>query len=323
MTAKLSIVICTFNRYRDLELLLNQLNKQIENLSEIELIVIDNNSSDQTASVIKKFPKAKYFLETKQGSSAARNRAINEAQGDLICFLDDDVMISDTWLECLLNLSQNYQGEDIAYGARVIPLWSKALPNWLRLEPPFEIIQSCFPAHDYGEEIKTYPFALANRKIQNPISACFLCSKSVFVKYGKFREDLGIIGKQRGACEDTEFFWRLLAAKVPIIYQPKLAVKHPIPESRMTQDFVLAWYELIGKTLEYMKSQGLVHHNPKAQSSCPYKLTFQLAIYYCLYYLSFLSFNPAVKFWFKAQIAKTKGQLSFDILEINPIKIKT
>lgn len=359
----LTIIICTYNRAKDLKKLLEQILSQCKALYDpdlnikalIELIIVDNNSKDQTADLIFNLiseknpyhPDIKYILEQKQGSSFARNRGIKESTGNLITFLDDDISIEKDWLKKCFSTAKAKPSRYVA-GARVVPVWQEEIPAWLNLYPPYEIIQSCFPAHDYGNKVLSYPFELSNilneamiqeenpildeelqekdffqklekfenkfkRKVQNPISACFLASRDIFINHGLFREDLGIIGDRRGACEDTEFFWRLIAAGINVIYQPGITIYHPIPRERMTQDFVLRWYELIGYTLEYMKSKGLMHLNPEVnyKHSSKNYLQFKKLILLSCYYLSFLSFDQVKTFWFKAQIAKLSGEARF------------
>ncbi len=364
----LSINICTYNRAKDLQILLEELSKQFKKIYEssenppelkksLEILVIDNNSTDSTSDLIlgiisKKdiySPDIKYILETQQGSSHARNRGIRESQGYVLAFIDDDILLAKNWLmNCLLIASKKPQ--NYVAGARVIADWEDDVPSWLNLEPPFEIIQSCFPSHDYGEKVLQYPFELKSfyqtaiiqednpvldielqenkffkkletvenkfkRKVQNPISACFLASKDVFEKHGDFRNDLGIIADRRGACEDTEFFWRLIAEEVKVIYQPAISVTHPIPAKRMTQDFVLKWYDLIGYTLEYMKANNLVHHATNISQydgkKSELKLKLQLLFFFICYLASYFTFDPVKIFWFRTGIAKAQGGIRF------------
>lgn len=364
----LSITICTYNRAKDLKTLLEELSKQFKKIYEksdnphevkecLEILVIDNNSTDNTSDLVLEIiskkdlysPDIKYILETQQGSSYARNRAVREAQGNLLAFLDDDILLDTNWLmNCLIISGKKPTG--YVAGARVIAEWDHELPNWLNLEPPFEIIQSCFPAHDYGDKVLQYPFELKSfyetaviqeenpvlddelqenkifkklesvenkfkRKVQNPISACFLASRDIFEQHGGFRNDLGIIADRRGACEDTEFFWRLIAEDVKVIYQPAICVIHPIPAKRMTKDFVLKWYDLIGYTLEYMKANNLVHHATNLSTydgkKSELKLKLQLIFFFICYLASYFTFDPVKTFWFRTGMAKAKGGIRF------------
>jgi glycosyltransferase involved in cell wall biosynthesis len=332
---QLSIIICTFNRAQAVLKVLEELDSQFLNQpspKSSQIIVIDNNSSDSTAEDIKNFQALKksnieinYFLEPVQGSSSARNRGIESSQGELLVFLDDDINLCENWLTEILKISAQEKISFVA-GGRVKPLWASDLPPWLRLAPPFEIISSCFPAHDFGDSPRTYPFKTGRRLIQNPISACFLATRDVFTRFGNFREDLGIHGSQRGACEDTEFFWRVLAGGQEIHYLPSITVLHPIPPQRMTQKFILDWYELLGRTLSYLISNKLTHLNPDRKSPSLTKLLLKKFLLQIFYYSSIPLNQPAVSFWLKCQIAKTKGSIGFikdslknEVLRRNPL----
>jgi GT2 family glycosyltransferase len=317
---KLSIIICTFNRAQAVLKILEELDTQFLNQPSSEacqILVIDNNSSDSTCQDIKNFQTVKkslvqidYILEPVQGSSSARNRGIKEAQGELLVFLDDDINLDKDWLLEVLKISAPEKKSFVA-GARVKPHWGLDLPSWLSLTPPFEIIGSCFPAHDFGDSPQKYPFKFGSRLIQNPISACFIATSDVFTRFGNFREDLGIHGSQRGACEDTEFFWRVLAGGIEIHYLPSITVIHPIPPRRMTQKFILDWYELLGKTLSYLISNKLTHLNPDRKSPSLKKLLLKKFLLQIFYYSSIPLNQPAISFWLKCQIAKTKGSIEF------------
>lgn len=353
----LSIIICTFNRQSQLKKVLYEIFRQFKELSltsddikkvinDIELIIVDNNSSDETGSMIFNMIsqkengnlELKYLIEIEQGSSKARNRGIKESYGNTLAFLDDDILLDKNWLSQVYSLVKE-KPQKFVRGTKVIPLWASDIPEWLSLEPPFEIIQSCFPSHDYGEEPKKYPFfidlddeqeedfnflgSLAERlnyfrnkfrrKVLNPISACFLASRDVFDELGDFRLDLGIQGKERGACEDTELFWRFIASGIEVIYEPRVKVYHPIPPTRMTKKFILTWYNLLGRTLAYIQKKGLNHLSPGPLES-ERKIYLKLFLLRFFHLLSLLLLDPIKTFWFEAQIAKSKGTL--DLIKI-------
>jgi glycosyltransferase involved in cell wall biosynthesis len=332
MKMLLSIIIATYNRSNDVKKVIDELERQFEHLvidfpdqdlqKQVELVLVDNNSSDDTGAMAfqklseqkrksEKLLELKYFLEMEQGSSAARNRGIKEAQGDLLAFLDDDIELDKNWLKNAYELSKEKK-ENFCNGSRVIPVWAKEpLPDWLSIKPPYEIIQSCFPAHDHGDQKKEYPFNFVDteRKVQNPISACFICSKDIFAKYGDFRLDLGIKADKRGACEDTEFFWRIQKAGVKIEYNPELTVYHPIVVEKLDKEFVLRWYKLLGKTMEFMKDKKLTHLSPDSKVSPKSKLLVK-SILYSLMKIFAIS-NPRKSFWFECQKAYAKGQLEY------------
>ncbi|NOQ77328.1 MAG: glycosyltransferase, partial [Methylococcaceae bacterium] len=88
-----SIIIPTFNRSALLERALESVNKQT--VSDYEIIVVDDGSTDNTAEMIQtKFPEVQYVLQPNRGVSSARNKGLKLAKGQWLAFLDSD----DEWL---------------------------------------------------------------------------------------------------------------------------------------------------------------------------------------------------------------------------------
>ena len=91
---KLTVVVCTYNRSKSLEYLLDGFNKCVKPHSMTwELLVIDNNSSDNTLDLLNtsllKYPYLRFEKEINQGISYARNRGISEAKGEYLFFMDE------------------------------------------------------------------------------------------------------------------------------------------------------------------------------------------------------------------------------------------
>jgi len=130
---KLSIIITTYNRANLLEQLLNDISEQHASLAleeqSIELILVDNNSGDDTKAVIYKFIEAntlsvKYIFEPVQGIAVARNAGVEKSQGNLLAFLHDDISLDEDWLREAYKLASNCLQHEIGvYGGRSIPLW--------------------------------------------------------------------------------------------------------------------------------------------------------------------------------------------------------
>src|ERR1700761_5932770 len=90
-----SIIICTYNRCTFLRDTIVSILDALHDRSDFEIVIINNNSTDRTEDVVKGFQNdfVKYFLETKQGLSHARNRGLAEAKNDILVYLDDDIGI--------------------------------------------------------------------------------------------------------------------------------------------------------------------------------------------------------------------------------------
>jgi len=129
----LSIIICTFNRSGILDICLEHIVEQLPLVTGVTILVIDNNSSDNTKSVVEKYqketPLIRYYLEPKQGLSHARNRGYQEAKADWVGYLDDDSIIEKDFLkESLLTIQEE---EFDVFGGKITPWFKYGKPRWL------------------------------------------------------------------------------------------------------------------------------------------------------------------------------------------------
>jgi len=251
-----SVIVCTYNRAESFKKFLESFFSQEGSFPDCEFLLVDNNSTDETPDVCKKYLDSKkiqvrYIRETQQGLSFARNTSVKNARGQILAFIDDDVIVDKQWLTMVKKLVHEYP-EFIAMGGKVIPIWEKKKPLWAVFEGSYAIIQAVFPSHDYGEEVKSYPV----RTQKNPMGACMMLRRSAFEKYGNFRIDLGVSGaslKTGGLHEDTEFIWRMLAEGEKALYYPKAIVSHFVPESRSSKAYIKQWYFKSGASFTKMK----------------------------------------------------------------------
>ena len=93
-----SVVVCTYNRSKTLTRCLQNLVAVDYPPSRHEVIVIDNNSIDETCRVVAGFPSIKYFFEGAQGLSPARDKGWREARGRYVAFVDDELIVPADWL---------------------------------------------------------------------------------------------------------------------------------------------------------------------------------------------------------------------------------
>ena len=102
---RITVAIPTYNRAELLRQTLAGVTRQDFPADRYEVLVIDNNSRDDTRDVIAAFagtaPAVRHVPETRQGLDHARNRAIAEARGEIIVFADDDILVESDWLRQL------------------------------------------------------------------------------------------------------------------------------------------------------------------------------------------------------------------------------
>jgi glucosyl-dolichyl phosphate glucuronosyltransferase len=234
----ITVILCTYNRCESLARALQSLaESQLPESTKWEVLVVDNNSNDQTRDVVQEFCRkyptlCRYVHEPEPGKSRALNNGICAARGDILAFIDDDVTVAPTWLQNVTSVLGS--GEWAGVGGRVFPARDFVLPPWLSLKIPYA----------FG------PLALFDRGSQNrpldesPIGTNMAYRKVMFEKHGNFRNDLGPKAGSRAPqkCEDSEFGRRLLDAGERLWYEPTAIVYHEIPESRVRKEYFLEWW---------------------------------------------------------------------------------
>lgn len=235
---RITVIVCTYNRCQSLATTLNSLGTQLlPEPVEWEVLVVDNNSRDQTRDVVqwfcRRYPaRFRYLFEPRPGKSHALNAGIREAYGDVLAFTDDDVTVVPTWLQ---NLTAGLFGESwVGAGGRTLPEQTFSPPVWLSLEGRYALAP-----------LAIFDLGLESRELnESPYGNNMAFRKAIFEKHGGFRTDLG---PQAGSnepqkSEDSEFGSRLLAAGERLCYEPSAIVYHSVPQNRIQKEYFLAWW---------------------------------------------------------------------------------
>jgi GT2 family glycosyltransferase len=215
-----------------------------------ELIVVDNNSTDDTKRVVKTFLseskiKIRYVFEADQGLSNSRNRGIKETERDILVFTDDDMEFDPNWLLEISNIFKKY--DCICVAGKIIPKWPIGKPPWLIDDGPYQIpsFDGRFDLGNHEHEIKKPPFG-GNMAFK----------RTAFEKYGFFRTDLGLSGNTLLSNEETEFCSRLFAAGEKIVYSPHAKVYHLLGKSHGRKSYYLNRIFNYGKSNIRMKYES-------------------------------------------------------------------
>ena len=238
---EISFLVCTYNRERFIDLSIEALCLQNISPKRFEIIVIDNNSTDNTSAKVEQLIERnnhvdiKKFSETKQGLSYARNKAIDKSKSKIVAFIDDDAIAKPDYAEKVLNFFNDHR-EVMAAGGKVVPQYESQEPSWMSryLLPLFAVI-------DLGNQ-KKFP------KSKYPAGANMIFRRIVFEKYGKFNTALGRKGSGLESGEEKDMFFRIYKAKESVYYLPQVEVAHIIPKERTTQDFIRKQAKGIGKS---------------------------------------------------------------------------
>jgi glycosyltransferase involved in cell wall biosynthesis len=232
LNPRLTIAICTFNRAALLDDALRSY-AAMRKPSEIpvELLVVDNNSSDETAAVVRRWAgrsqaPLRYVFERPQGLSRARNRAVEEAAGDWIWFVDDDVYFADGWLDGVRDGLALFPDASVLAG-RVVPAFDSQRPSWL----PASAL-GYYGMTEFGNEPRWLDDA------EDPVGANTAFRKSVLREVGPFRLDLGRVADGLTSCEEIDVVRRLRARGHRAAYVAHAEVLHRVTDERATMSWL-------------------------------------------------------------------------------------
>ncbi|MEQ8467807.1 hormogonium polysaccharide biosynthesis glycosyltransferase HpsE [Coleofasciculus sp. E1-EBD-02] len=238
MSLDFTLAIPTYNGANCLPKLLDQLRQQIglEQIS-LEIIVVDNNSSDNTAQVVQEYQATwlpgvpfKYIFEPEQGAAFARLRAVQEAQGELIGFLDDDNLPNPDWIAQAYLFAQEHPQA----GA-----FSGQIHGEFEVEPPenFQRIQAFLAIREHGST----PHQFEPQNLRLPPAASLVVRKKAWCESVPSRPTL--TGKLPGVMiqgDDYEPLLYMYKAGWEIWYHPDLHTYHQIPRWRLERDYLLS-----------------------------------------------------------------------------------
>ena len=233
---EVSVVIPTYNRSALLRSTVDSVLNQ-DTQTTFEVILIDNNSSDDTkdvvASLIETYPgKVRYVVERKQGNAHARNRGIEEARGAIVAFVDDDVTVDKNWLTSLKTILD--ARSDLSFvGGKVLPQWNGPPPSWLTPDhwAPLALL-------DYGND----EFAISGNSPRGLLTANIAFRRNVFEETGMFLPDLQRVKNMIGSMEDHEFLLRVCRSGKQGIYTPRMIATTHIDTERLTKAYHRRWH---------------------------------------------------------------------------------
>ena len=239
----LSIVVCTYNRDKYLYGALKCIAENGFPAEAYEIILVNNMSTDNTEAECKRFQSDypnvdfRYFVETNQGLSYARNRGIEESRGDTLLFLDDDSYIQKDYLANLQKQLDTYPDTD-AFGGKIDPVFETGeAPKWLS-----KWNYSWVSAIDMGDKVCQF------KGKAFPIGANMGIKKAMLDKIGVFNTQLGRSKKNLMGGEEKDIFERIRQQGGNIYYFPDVVVQHVIPPSRTTKDYVKRLGEGVGRS---------------------------------------------------------------------------
>ncbi|KXX63332.1 glycosyltransferase [Marichromatium gracile] len=229
-----SIIVCTYNRADSLAETLDALAAlRTPPGCDWEVVVVDNNSSDHTAALLREraagWSRLRAVSEPRQGLSHARNQGIASARGEVLLFTDDDVLPEPDWLEQVLDGLERERAD--ACGGYIAPIWERPPPPWLSAR---------FHGFLAVRMDERGPFVFTPGD-SPPYGANMAFRRTVFERVGGFDVNRGRKGAVLASGEDGELFERVLAAGMRVVWLPRARVHHKVEAFRLERRYFRRW----------------------------------------------------------------------------------
>lgn len=242
---RLTVAICTYNRANMLKECLTSLQHQTAPADTWNLLIVDNNSTDNThgtaATFAAAFPSIRVVRETKQGLSHARNRAVEECTTEWIAFLDDDAKARVHWVQTLLNVIASDDFD--AFGG---PYYA-----WHYYGPPPSWLPPEFGTYEAKQE-----YGLLGSNSWIPGGNCAI-RLAALRKAGSFSPSMGMRGDVCAYGEETQIFYRMQRLGCKLGYVPTLQMDHCV----LPHKYTLRW-QLTSAFARGRSSAALGHGEP-------------------------------------------------------------
>ncbi len=248
MMLDITVAICTYNGANRIKQVLDRLHSQV-NSQDIswEIVVVDNNSTDHIKQVIDDYQKThfstttlRYLFEPEQGAAFARLRAVQEANGHLVGFLDDDTLPDENWLVNAYEFAQAHPDVG-AYGGQIHGEFETE-PS-----PEFKGVAIFLAIVERGSTPHLYTRVL-------PPSAGLVVRRQAWLESVPKRPFLtGRTSHSMVASEDIEAIAHIQKAGWEIWYNPTMQIYHQIPAWRLERTYLISLVRGIGLAKHHIR----------------------------------------------------------------------
>jgi glycosyltransferase involved in cell wall biosynthesis len=249
-SVSISVVVCTHNRASFLPRALDSLADQTLDPARYEILVVDNHSTDATASIVEQFRRRHPSLqitalyEPTVGLAYARNTGWRHARGGYVAFMDDDAKADQQWLARALTCFENVSPVPLVAGGPILPYYSVSKPSWFK---------DSYELRSWGST----PRFLKQGESFSGSNMIF--RKQVLNDFGGFDIRLGMQGNRISVGEETSLFQKIVESargldSLALYYDPEMVVYHAVGRYKLCASYHVrrsfavgrAWYVLHG-----------------------------------------------------------------------------
>jgi len=238
----ITITVCTYNRAHYLTLCLQSIAQSIKKYPEIDVLVVDNNSSDITAEVCAQFAEKgmpiRHVVEKKQGIAHGRNTGYKEAGGYYVAYIDDDAIAHADYVDRLVDTANAFDYD--CFGGMYYAYFEIKKPKWLP--------EGFGTKKNLSEKREVIPSGFLS-------AGNFICKREVLEKIGGFDTKLGMFGTKVGYGEEDNVQHKMRQAGYSVAWDPELGVDHVVAQRKLKP----AWH------IDYIYKQHrdiILNNNP-------------------------------------------------------------
>ncbi len=245
----ITVIIATYNRAAVFSETLEHMTKLDRRGIDAEIVVVDNNSTDNTKQVVEGFYgrlPIRYLFAKKPGQNCARNLALKEAAlGKIVAFTDDDVVPHRNWLKAIMSVSEQRQEYSI-FGGKIYVIWPNLrIPRWAH---GYEVRGLSFAEHQYAETGSVYEYG------KYPFSGNFWVRRQIFTKSRIFDETIVWEPQNRILATEAAFFQELSNEGFKFFYCPDAVVGHRVMPQQMTLLYLIKRAYSGGRGIAHMQT---------------------------------------------------------------------
>jgi glycosyltransferase involved in cell wall biosynthesis len=249
-----TVALCTHNHADRLLRTLVDLSAIALPKAPWELVIVDNASGDETPELLARHQwpagwSVRVIREEKLGLSNARNRAIQEALGEYLIFIDDDETPNPDWLCAYERLIEAKQPD--AFGGRIRVLFEDVRPQWLKDDLLGFL----------GELNRFECITQLTETGTSFFGGNFGFRKSVIDRVGGFDAMLGRKGTDNTGGEEIDFYRRLLSAEFRVWWTPEAVIYHRIQAAKLSRWYFLDLHFRQGR-MEGCRRRGMASRIP-------------------------------------------------------------
>ena len=228
MTHPISVALITYNRALFLRQNVPRLMALLS--SEDECLIINNNSTDDTAEYLSSlcYSNIRVIWVERQGLNVCRNVALKEARFDHIAFIDDDAYPHPSWLDCLRRALAHHVSNVAIYAGKTLIEYQGERPTFLAGK--FDYLLG---GKDYGQSSRVL------KRIESPGGGNMMVNRSIITELGNFDEQFDRKGTNLLSNGETELVEKIRSNGFTILYVPDVMIFHWAGKDRLNKQWLL------------------------------------------------------------------------------------